>query len=219
MAIKAILFDHDGTLVDSEAVHYDLWQKLLQKHSITIPKAEFEKRFVGLPSSEIARDIIKHYRCSIGLDELIHKKTRLVKQYLSEQAFPLIGDALEVIIALKQLGFTLGVVTGASQLSIATTIERHNLSKYFDVVVCGEDVDNNKPAPDPYRLAVKKLGLQLEECVAVEDSETGLQSAIGAGLKCLTVETPLTPHHDLTLSTQHCPCLTEVKQWILDNAQ
>lgn len=219
MPIKAILFDHDGTLVDSEAVHYDLWQQLLDRLSITISKSEFEKNFVGLPSRAIAREIVENYRCPIGLEALVEEKTLLVKQFLHEQAFPLIDDALAVIVALKQAGFTLGVVTGASRLSIATTIERHNLSQYFDVVVCGEDVENNKPAPDPYRLAVQQLGVQLEECVAVEDSETGLQSAISAELTCLTVETPLTPHHDLTLSTQHCKNLTEVKQWILDNAQ
>ena len=219
MTIKAILFDHDGTLVDSEAVHYDLWQQLLQRLSITISKSDFEKKFVGLPSGAIARDIVTNYSCPINVDTLIQKKTLLVKQFLNKQAFPLIDDALAVIGALKQAGFTLGVVTGASQLSIATTIERHNLSQYFDVVVCGEDVENNKPAPDPYRLAVQQLGVQHEECIAVEDSETGLQSAISAGLKCLTVETPLTPHHDLTLSAQHCKNLTEVKQWILGNTQ
>ena len=218
MPIKAVLFDHDGTLVDSEAIHYDLWQELLARFDINIPLSEFEAKFVGLPSAAIAAHIARDYNIPLTAEALFIEKSSLVKDYLAEKAFPLIDDALDVIQALKAAGVILAVVTGAPKLNIESTIRYYDLAKYFDSVVCGYDVENNKPAPDPYQLAMTQLGLTADECVAVEDSETGLLSAHRAGLRCLTVESALTPHHNLEHSFKHCKNLTEVKHWVLETS-
>jgi len=172
---------------------------------------------VGLPSAAISAHIARDYECALTAEELFIEKNTMVKAYLSQNAFPLIHDALAVIQSLKNAGFTLAVVTGAPKLNIESTVREYELAPYFDAVVCGYDVENNKPAPDPYLLAVEQLGLSVDDCVAIEDSETGLLSAHRAGIRCLTIETALTPHHNLEHSVKHCTNLTEVEQWIVSN--
>ena len=215
MTIKAVLFDHDGTIVDSEAIHFRLWDELLTSYGIPFPLSDFETRFVGLPSAQIAAHIVSDYKSPVDAETLFRKKSAMIQDYLVDNAFPLIDDALAVFQSLKAAGFTLGVVTGAPRLNIDSTIAAYDLATYFDTVVCGDDVLNNKPAADPYVLATKRLGLTPEQCIAIEDSETGLQAAVSAGMRCLTVETALTPHHDLQKSECHCKNLTEANAWIL----
>jgi len=217
MSIKAVLFDHDGTLVDSEGVHCRIWQRVLSRHNVVLPSHEYEKKFVGLQSIEIAKKLVLDYNCPVTADVLFNQKKQLVSEYLADQAFPIIDDAIAVMQSLKQAGLRLAIVTGASRASVRSSVKAYGLAQYVDVVVSSDDVSNNKPAPEPYLLAVKQLGLQVKDCVAVEDSETGLASAHGAGVPCLTVESALTPQHNLEKSSKHCKDLTEVQHWVLNH--
>ena len=217
MSIKAVLFDHDGTLVDSEGIHCQIWQTVLSRYNIVLPSHEYEKKFVGLQSIDIARQLARNDDCPVTADVLFTQKKQLVNEYLADNAFPLIKDVLAVMQSLKQAGITMAIVTGASRASVRSSVKAYGLAQYVDVVVSSDDVINNKPAPDPYLLAVKQLGLQVNDCVAVEDSETGLASAHSAGVPCLTVESALTPQHNLEKSSKHCKNLTEVQHWVLNH--
>lgn len=185
--IKAILFDHDGTLVDSETIHFSLWNKVLQPYKTSITKSEYDQFYIGVPTPVCCELIVAKHRLKLAAETLYQAKMQLTKAYLEQQAFPLMPYAKQVIQRLKHSGFTIGIVTGTSRAEISKTIKTYNLHSYLSTVVTRDDVKQSKPHPESYRLAVKSLGLKAKECIAIEDTEAGLASATAAGIKTLVL--------------------------------
>ena len=84
----------------------------------------------------------------------------------------------------------MAIASGASTNEIRTTLEYHELTPFFQAVISGDHVVNNKPSPDVYQLAISRLGLNPNECIAVEDTDSGQQAAEAAGIPCLRLRTP-----------------------------
>ena len=102
-------------------------------------------------------------------------------------------------------------MTGGSKKSVEKTLSQYGLSAYISCVVAVEDVENSKPAPDCYALAMDKLGKIPGECVAIEDTQTGMTAALAANLACVVIPTDLSRHHDLSGATVR---YTSLKDWV-----
>jgi len=156
--IKAILFDHDGTLVDSEEVHYKLWATILSSYNITFFKKDYICHYAGVPTTSNAEMIVNTYSLQISPKVLIQEKCNLISAYLSHNAFPLMPGVKKSLSYFKQLGVKMAVVTGAGIEGVNVTINNNDLKEFFSTIVSSDDVEYNKPAPDPYLLALKELG-------------------------------------------------------------
>ncbi|EJE4166729.1 HAD family phosphatase [Vibrio parahaemolyticus] len=186
--LKAILFDHDGTLVDSEKIHYKLLSEVLLKYGVTLSFDEYQKKYEGVPIPETAKKLVIDFSLDVSPEEIVANKKQATKLFLADNAFPLIDGARETIIHYHSLGLKLAVVTGASKTEgVLNTIERHQLGQYVSVVVTSDDVKRSKPAPDCYQFAMEKLGVKPEYCVAFEDSLNGCMSAVAAGVPCIGI--------------------------------
>jgi len=214
MNIKAILFDHDGTIVDSEEVHFKLWRDLLQHYDVVLTQEEYTNQYAGIPSTSNAVTIIDNHLLAIKPSELVSAKAAATNQYLSEQAFPLMDGALDCIRFFYEQGFTIAIVTGAGREGVDATLENHGLREYVSSVVSGDDVINSKPAPDCYLLAAKKLGLHPSECLAVEDTYNGSVAAISAEIKCIGVSASSRVRKLFTGTIHECCDLNAATQWI-----
>lgn len=185
ITIKAIIFDHDGTLVDSEGVHCACWNQVLQPHQKTLSYDDYCTQYNGLPTQETAKRIQQEFSLPISAGELYSLKIAALNHHLSQKPFPLLPGVLETLNVLQQKKVPLAIASGANRKEVTHSIEAHHLKHYFTAVSTKNDVEHSKPAPDVYLHTATQLSIKPQYCLAIEDSDTGEQSAIAAGMPCL----------------------------------
>ncbi|NMH60367.1 HAD family hydrolase [Alteromonas ponticola] len=195
---KAVLFDHDGTLVDSEETHFTLWADILRQHGVTLSRQFYSDVMAGIPVAKNAQDVVSAFSLDVNADELIEEKQQRLRDFLSHQAFPLMPGSRAVVERCIQQGLHLAIVTGGSRLAVEKTLSENGWQDTFCVTVAVEDVRVSKPAPDCYKKALALLGIKAAEAVALEDTEHGMQSALDADLRCIVIPTSLSNGQDFT---------------------
>lgn len=217
-SFKAVLFDHDGTLVDSEAVHFSLWNRVLQPYGLALTEAQYQAHYAGMPTAANGVDLVQRFGVGASPERLAELKNQTTETYLQTAAFALMPGVRESMAQLQTRGLRLGVVTGARGFAIAATLRSHQIAAAFDTVVSADDVVHSKPAPDCYLLALQRMGLQAREAVAFEDTEHGVASAVAAGLACVAIPTPMSADHDFSAATVTLPSMQEAVRWVLAQA-
>jgi len=214
--IKAILFDFDGTLVDSEPLHFQMWQQLLVKYGVELTEQQYKDHYAGVPTILNAVDMISRFKLAIPAQSLAIAKKELTRSIIAKSGFPLMPDVREILAQFACYDVKLGIVTGAAKSNVNATIKAHSLEKYFSVIISGEDVSNNKPAPDCYLLAMNQLGVRATDCLAFEDTELGLAAASSAGITCLAIPTALSSHHDFSNAVSVFSSLRQAADWAIN---
>ena len=184
---EAILFDFDGVLADSEPVHFECWQEILQTFGLHLDWKTYTEQGIGISDRKLLGFLCDRADPPMDVEQLIaefpRKKDMFRARMLERQPF-----STEVFELLPELSdYQLAVVTSSGQTEVEPVLERAGLRNFFHAVVYGGDVQQHKPAPDPYLLAVQKLGVR--SALAVEDSNAGETSARAAGLDVLRVRT------------------------------
>lgn len=195
--MKGIIFDCDGTLVDSEMMHYQTWSRALKKHGVDF-KLEDYCPFVGTSIDVTAHGLAGKIG-KVCAQELKAEKRTFFRALINKGVQP-IEDTLAFLHQLvkeqKQFGYKLGVASGAPREEISVYLRHLQIEHYFDVVLSGRDdlghytdpEGVNKPKPYIYQEAAKRLGLAVNECIAIEDSHIGVTASAKAG--CITVAIP-----------------------------
>ncbi|MFN4231746.1 HAD family hydrolase [Thermus sp.] len=174
--LKALLFDLDGTLADTDPLHLLAWREALAPFGIQVDQAFYHKRISGRLNPDIVRDLL-------GLEgeeaqSLIRAKEARFRE-LAQDLRPMPG-LLELLEEAQARGLTWGVVTNAPKENAWHVLRALGLNP--PLLVLAEEVGRGKPDPLPYRVALKRLGLLPHEALAFEDSPSGVKSAVGAGI-------------------------------------
>lgn len=191
--IKAILWDNDGVLVDTEKLYFQACRITFAKISFDLTKELYIEYF--LKRSEGTWYIAKDMGYSDNsIQELRKERNELYSRLLAEKTEVMNG----VIETLEYLNgkYKMGIVTSSRKDHFDIIHKKSGLIKYFDFVVTSDECTKTKPDPEPYLKAIEKSGMNGNECVVVEDSERGLKAAIAAGLKCYIIPTELTKGSD-----------------------
>lgn len=180
--LKLIIFDLDGTLVDSEVVYRRGWSEVLKGYEHHVDESEFEvMRGMGTAHNN---QIIKEY---LGSDELVDEARLLREKYyfeaLKKGEVELKEGAVELIETVRGEGFKLAVATSSYRKRGEATLRKLGLLEYFDYTVFGDEVSQSKPHPEIYETVLAHFGVSADDAVAIEDSPSGLKSALGAGLR------------------------------------
>ena len=215
MPIKAIFFDHDGTLVDSEPIHYQLWRDVVAAHGVALAEALYRDCYAGIPTADNAVDLVARFAIDATPESLADAKNQATRRFLACNAFPLMPGVSDLVPWCHGAGLRLAIVTGAGHDGVQSTLRQHALGDFFETVVSGDDVAHSKPAPDCYLLAVRRLGLLPSECVAIEDTEHGVNSAAAAGVPCLAVPNEMSRQHDFSQATAVYNELAAAAAWLL----
>ncbi|MDD5752913.1 MAG: HAD family phosphatase [Candidatus Pacebacteria bacterium] len=186
--IKAILFDLDGTLYKTEAYQLKAWNDVLEKRGIFIDPKDYFK-YIGKTALEVEKSIIKEYSLDIKLGEIEREKEELLLQWFKDdddlELMPYAKESIEFFSNHPSL--LVGLCTSGSKNESVCKLKKNNLCDKFDIIITKDDVLNGKPAPDVYLEAMKRLRLQGKECLAIEDTEHGLESAKQAGAYCFAI--------------------------------
>lgn len=178
--LAALLFDLDGTLVDTAEANYRAYAAALAEAGRTIERAEFDAVATGRRWSQFLPLLLPGADHSV----IAARKQALYPAHLGASRInaPLVDLARAASPRLR-----LGLVTSASRRGADAVLAAHGLGDLFDVVVTGDDVEAPKPAPDSYQLAMARLGVSPDECLAFEDSDPGAESARRAGIAVVRV--------------------------------
>jgi HAD superfamily hydrolase (TIGR01509 family) len=187
--IKAILWDNDGILVDTEKFYYQATREILARYNVNLTKELYIENL--LIQSRGAWHLIQDNNLSDSEIEKIRDERNLLYCELIKNADVLINGVAETLKNLHK-NFRMAVVTSSRKEHFYLIHSKTNLIQYFDLVLTREDYKESKPNPEPYLLAVKKLGLEKNECLVIEDSERGLIAANAAGLDCWVIPNELT---------------------------
>jgi HAD superfamily hydrolase (TIGR01509 family) len=190
--IKALVFDFDGTILDTETQHYNAFQEMYKEHGSELP-LEVWGECIGTHSGFNPYEYLeKQINKKLNHDELRTKKTERALALIKEQK-PLPGIE-NYLKAAKELGLKIGLASSSSREWVMEHLERIGLSHYFEVIKTADDVEKVKPDPALYLKAVVELGVSPREAIAFEDSVNGSLAAKKAGLYCVAIPNPVTKH-------------------------
>jgi HAD superfamily hydrolase (TIGR01509 family) len=179
----AVVFDLDGTLIDSEALVREAHFAACAQFGVTMSDAQFLS-LVGMHRDANNLSLLEFYGADFPLEKF-HDATRA---FVGERSAPLKAGALELMAALDDAKLPFGLATSSRRNWVDRHFATHELTERFRAVVTRQDVENGKPFPDPYLKASELLGALPLDVLAIEDSHPGVRSAHGAG--CMTVMVP-----------------------------
>lgn len=198
-AIRAVIFDFNGVLVDDEPIHYRLFKRVLGEEGVELAEERYYDEYLGYDD----RDCFKAALTAAGepaeegrVQRLIARKASYYGQLIREQGFPFFPGAADLVRSVAREGYPMAVVSGALRAEIEGALAQEGLTDLFRILVSAEDVEHGKPHPEGYRKALTALNsrpplperlLHPHEVLAVEDSPAGLSSAQEAGLRTLGV--------------------------------
>lgn len=180
---KAILLDSDGVLAKTMEDNYRAWHRAFSDYGGSINAEEYFL-LEGSNTIDIAVFFLKKNAMSLDLvDELVELKE---KYYSDDNAFAFYRGAEQLVSCLRQSGYMLGLVSGASYRRMVGSTGEEFL-RNFDVVISGDGVSKCKPRPDPYLSAAKRLSLDSNDCLVIENAPIGIDSTSRAGMDCIAI--------------------------------
>ena len=182
MKYKAVLFDFDGTLFDTMKDHYGAWEKAALDYGIKLNPSDYYP-LEGTNVFEIAKRFFKVNEINGDEKELVQKKEKYYMENKTMNIYPGVEYLLNKLFSGK---IKLGVVTTGLRSRIYASVPKQFLAM-FDVIICGDDTTKGKPFPDPYLQGMKKLNIKPENCIIVENSPIGVDSAKASGAYCVAI--------------------------------
>ena len=205
--IKAIFWDNDGILVDTEELYFDATRQILLTAGINLTREMYIEYFLikGNGTWHLVKD--KGFSADY-IDNLRNERNNLYAGILQDKCKVIEGakDVLEELYGT----YKMGIVTSSRKMHFELIHRSTDLLKYFDFILTGDDYTSFKPNPDPYLMAVEKTGFQKDECIAIEDSERGLKSAKSAGIHCFVIPGGLTSAGDFSRADRILKSIREV---------
>ncbi|MDD3797160.1 MAG: HAD family phosphatase [Lachnospiraceae bacterium] len=188
--MKAVIFDMDGVLVNTEPLHYRCWKEAFAEEGIEL-EYDVYKPCIGSTLGFLVDLIEKNYGISfLKTKEIGSRMAEKKAQIVQKEGFPRLSGINEALNRLWNEGYLLAVASSAAQTQIELTLKTLGMEKYFCSITSGENVKNPKPAPDTFLEAAKKLQMKPEECLVIEDSTNGGKAAHAAGMKCVWYHNP-----------------------------
>jgi beta-phosphoglucomutase family hydrolase len=180
---RGLIFDCDGTLADTMPLHWHAWQIVTQRHNLHFPEDRFYS-FGGVPSRDILKLLAQEQGRSLDHIAVAHEK--------EETYLPLIARAepVHAVVGIARANhgkIPMAVASGGSQKIICMVLDHLKIRHLFDAVVTNEMVQHQKPAPDIFLEAAKRIGVEPKFCRAYEDTELGLQAIRAAGMEAVDV--------------------------------
>jgi HAD superfamily hydrolase (TIGR01509 family) len=198
--LHGVIFDMDGVLVDSHAVHRQAWRRFFQ----TLGRDVLESDLDFILDGRKRTDILRHFLGNLpdrALEEFGRRKDCILKQ-IRFQITPVPG-AVRLVRELHRCGAVLALATSASRSRACSTLVELGILNYFALVVTGEDVLLGKPDSAIYCLARDRIGIARQHLLAVEDAISGVRAAVGAGLDCVGVASHESPQNLAAAGAAH----------------
>lgn len=185
---NGFIFDMDGVIVDNYLYHIDAWREFCKRHGLSFEAEAFTRKYFGKNNTDILQALLGKSLSDIEIDILGEEKESIYRELYQPFIKPLDG-LKEFMSAIKMQGKKIAIASSAPQSNISFVVEKTGIKELVDVTVNGNMVRLGKPNPDIFLKAAELLRIQPEKCLVFEDSLSGIQAAINAGMQVLAVAT------------------------------
>ena len=182
---RAVIFDLDGVLADSEPWWNQIDKKLLAEHDVTYC-GEYHRDVLGVSYRVAVEFYKKAFGLPASIEELMRRRGEIATEFFANRVglFPSAKATLE---RLREMKVHLAVATSSVSASARPFLDRHGLTPFFDVIVTGDEIERGKPDPDIYLRAAEKLGIGADACLVIEDALSGIAAGKAAGMRVAAI--------------------------------
>lgn len=184
--IKAIIFDMDGLMIDSERVTFECYQERLKDMNLTMDE-EFYKTLLGKPIKGIYQRFYDVYGNDFPIENVIQDVHRLMAERFETEGVPVKKGLVELLHYLKDNNYKTIVATSSNRDRVDKILAQAKITEFFDDSICGDEVTKGKPNPEVFLKSCQKLGVNVDEAIVLEDSEAGIQASYDANIKVICI--------------------------------
>ena len=184
--IKAVIFDMDGLMIDSERVTFECYQEILKGMNLTMSE-EFYKTLLGKPIKGIYQRFYDVYGNDFPIEDVIKDVHALMARRFETEGVPVKTGLKSLLEYLKENNYKTIVATSSNRDRVDTILAQAGITDYFDDSICGDEVTKGKPNPEVFLKSCQKLGVSVDEAIVLEDSEAGIQASYDAGIKVICI--------------------------------
>lgn len=207
---KAVVFDMDGVLFDTERLCQDSWIEVANRRGLPDMEIIFPK-CIGRNANDSKKIVLEAYGEDFDYEEFRQEASDWFWKYLEENGLPVKEGVRELLNWLKEQGWRIGLASSTRRSSVISHLEQAGIRDFFEEIITGDMVEHSKPLPDIYLLACRKLMVDPAGTYAIEDSPNGIRSAYRAGMKPVMVPDLLSPDEEMEqLSTRIFSSLLDV---------
>lgn len=212
--IKAVIFDMDGLMIDSERVTFEGYQHILSKKGKTITE-DFYITLLGKPIKGIFQRFYDVYGNDFPIESVITDVHQYMAERFETEGVPLKTGLVELLKYCREKGYRTIVATSSNRNRVDKILKSADIEQYFDDSICGDEVTKGKPDPEVFLKSCMKLGVNTDEAVVLEDSEAGIQASYAAGIKVICVPDMKQPEPEYAQKTfMIVTDLNKVKDWL-----
>ncbi|MBO5282021.1 MAG: HAD family phosphatase [Lachnospiraceae bacterium] len=194
--MKAIIFDMDGVLFDTERLCMDSWIAVARENGIPDMEAFFP-RCIGRNQTDTAALFREFYGESYDYEQFRQQASEKFHEDIVQKGMPVKKGVREILEFLRQRKYRIGLASSSSRPSVEEHLERTGLREYFRSLTTGDMVEHSKPQPDIYRMACESMGVDPQEAMAIEDSPNGIRAAYSAGMIPIMVPDLIEPDQEM----------------------
>lgn len=184
--IKAIIFDMDGLMIDSERVTFEGYQVMLEKMNLTMSE-EFYKTLLGKPLQGIYQRFYDEYGQDFPIESVINDVHQYMAERFENEGVPIKKGLVSLLKYLKENNYKTIVATSSNRNRVDSILQSADIEKYFDDSICGDEVTKGKPNPEVFLKSCQKLDVHTDEAIVLEDSEAGIQASYDANIKVICI--------------------------------
>jgi beta-phosphoglucomutase family hydrolase len=213
--IKAVIFDMDGLMVDTEPLYSQAMQQVAQKRGKCFT-LELKQKIMG----RLAIDSMRIFKEALGLnespEEILEEREKIYGKLIAQEIKPMPG-LFKVLELLDKMGIRKAIASSSKRCWIELIIDKLGIRNQFEIIVSGQEIQRGKPNPDIYLLAAKKLNLKPQQCLVIEDATSGVKSAKSANMKCIAIPNQFTQGLDFSGADLVLNSLEEINEHLLNS--
>lgn len=185
--LKGVIFDMDGVIFDTESVYLETWTETFKTYGYDLKK-EIYISVMGTGKDNVIKTFKKAFGDNLPIEEMYKLKDKKFKEIIESGKVSMKPGAKEILLYLKNNNIKTALATSARKWRAEIQLEMSGINSLFDVIICGDEINNLKPNPEIFIKSAEKLKLKPCECIVIEDSSSGIKAAFDGGMYGIHVE-------------------------------